>query len=163
MWGDWPATITLQGKTLKIADKSYFDGMEYKIIDESTQKETELIAENGWFLMELDEEKNYTISARKNRMPYDKIKVQTKKISVKNQLIAKITSVSKDIIVDGKLVKQKVAVLKPLPIKFVHLDVDKDRTISVKEVTDAIDLFFDGDNRLLEKDLNELIDYFYEQ
>ncbi|MBI2281428.1 MAG: hypothetical protein HYU68_12185 [Bacteroidetes bacterium] len=125
--------------------------------------ETELISENGWFSIELDEDKNYTISVRKNRMPYDRINVQTQKISNNNKLKTKITSISKDIVVDGKLVKQNIAVLKPLPVKFVHLDLDNDRTISVKEVTNAIDLFFDGDNRLLEKDLNDLIDFFYEQ
>ena len=161
--GDCPSNIILQGKTLKIEDKSYFDLMEYKLIDETTQNVTELIAENGWFSTELDEEKNYTIYVRKNRMPYDKIKVRVKELSEKNQLKAVIKSVSKDIILDGKLVKQNITVLKPLPAKFIHLDFDKDRIISVKELTNAIDLFFDGDNRLLEKDLNDLIDFFYEQ
>ena len=163
-----PATITLQGKTLKITDKSYFDGTQYKLIDQTTQTETELISENGWFSAELEEDKNYTISVRKNRMPYDRINVQTKKISTKNQLIAKITSVSKDIVIDGKLIKhstttRKTTVLKPVSAKFAHLDTDKDSILSVKEITSAIDLYFDGDNRLSEKDLNELIDYFYEQ
>lgn len=50
-----------------------------------------------------------------------------------------------------------------LPAKFVALDIDKDNYLSAKEITNAIDQFFEGENNLKAKDLNELIDFYFEQ
>ena len=50
-----------------------------------------------------------------------------------------------------------------IPEKYKMLDVDGDNFISAKEVTGAIDGFFEGENNLTEKDLNELIDFYFDQ
>lgn len=50
-----------------------------------------------------------------------------------------------------------------MPAKFVPLDLDKDKYLSAKEITNAIDQFFEGENDLTAKDLNELIDFYFEQ
>jgi Ca2+-binding EF-hand superfamily protein len=50
-----------------------------------------------------------------------------------------------------------------IPEKFKALDIDKDGYINAKEVTNAIDGFFEGENNLTAKDLNELIDFYFEQ
>lgn len=50
-----------------------------------------------------------------------------------------------------------------IPQKYVELDTDKDNYISAKEVTNAIDGFFEGENSLTAKDLNELIDFYFDQ
>ncbi|PIQ15815.1 MAG: hypothetical protein COW67_06330 [Flavobacteriales bacterium CG18_big_fil_WC_8_21_14_2_50_32_9] len=50
-----------------------------------------------------------------------------------------------------------------LPSKFAPLDMDKDNYLSAKEITNAIDQFFEGENNLTAKDLNELIDFYFEQ
>ena len=50
-----------------------------------------------------------------------------------------------------------------MPEKYKVLDVDGDKFISAKEVTNAIDGFFEGENNLTAKDLNELIDYYFDQ
>ncbi len=50
-----------------------------------------------------------------------------------------------------------------IPEKFQGLDLDKDDYISAKEVTNAIDGFFEGENNLSAKDLNTLIDFYFDQ
>ncbi|MGE0561510.1 MAG: hypothetical protein AB7O47_06805 [Flavobacteriales bacterium] len=50
-----------------------------------------------------------------------------------------------------------------IPEKYKILDLDKDNYISAKEVTNAIDQFFDGENNLTAKDLHQLIDFYFEQ
>ena len=50
-----------------------------------------------------------------------------------------------------------------IPAKYKALDIDKDNYISAKEVTNAIDNFFDGANNLTAKDLHQLIDFYFEQ
>tara|TARA_R110001592_G_scaffold211623_1_gene463564 strand:+ start:391 stop:1695 length:1305 start_codon:yes stop_codon:yes gene_type:complete len=50
-----------------------------------------------------------------------------------------------------------------IPEKYKALDTDKDNFISAKEVTNAIDMFFEGEVDLTAKDLHELIDFYFEQ
>ena len=50
-----------------------------------------------------------------------------------------------------------------IPEKFQALDTDGDNYISAKEVTNAIDGFFEGENNLSAKDLNTLIDFYFDQ
>ena len=50
-----------------------------------------------------------------------------------------------------------------IPKIFQELDSDKDNYISAKEVTNAIDGFFEGENNLSAKDLNTLIDFYFDQ
>ena len=50
-----------------------------------------------------------------------------------------------------------------IPAKYKALDLDKDNYISAKEVTSAIDQFFEGENNLTAKDLHQLIDFYFEQ
>jgi len=50
-----------------------------------------------------------------------------------------------------------------IPEKYVVLDKDKDSFISAKEVTNAIDMFFEGEVDLTAKDLHELIDFYFDQ
>ena len=53
--------------------------------------------------------------------------------------------------------------LVSIPGKFEALDLNKDSYISAKEVTNAIDGFFEGANNLSAKDLNTLIDFYFDQ
>jgi hypothetical protein len=50
-----------------------------------------------------------------------------------------------------------------MPDKFREADLDGNGIISAKEITAAIDGFFDGENSFSVKLLHELIDYFFEQ
>jgi len=50
-----------------------------------------------------------------------------------------------------------------IPEKYKQLDTDNDKFISAKEVTNAIDMFFEGEINLTAKDLHELIDFYFEQ
>ena len=50
-----------------------------------------------------------------------------------------------------------------IPERYAMLDTDGDNFISAKEVTNAIDMFFEGEVDLTAKDLHELIDFYFEQ
>jgi len=50
-----------------------------------------------------------------------------------------------------------------IPEKFKTLDLNNDAYISAKEVTGAIDQFFEGENNLTTKDLHDLIDFYFDQ
>ncbi len=50
-----------------------------------------------------------------------------------------------------------------VPDKYKSLDLNKDLYISAKEVTNAIDQFFDGKNNLSAKDLHDLINFYFDQ
>lgn len=50
-----------------------------------------------------------------------------------------------------------------VPAKFKPVDRDKNGIISAKELTAAIDAYFEGEIDLNLDDLNELVDYFFEQ
>jgi len=50
-----------------------------------------------------------------------------------------------------------------IPTIFKELDLNNDNYISAKEVTGAIDGFFEGENGLSAKNLNELIDFYFDQ
>jgi len=50
-----------------------------------------------------------------------------------------------------------------LPDKFKEADIDGNGIISAKEISDAIDGFFDGSNNFTVKLLHDLVDYFFEQ
>lgn len=59
--------------------------------------------------------------------------------------------------------KKPVGSESGIPDRYKALDVDGDKFISAKEVTGAIDGFFEGENNLTAKDLNELIDFYFDQ
>ena len=50
-----------------------------------------------------------------------------------------------------------------IPAIFKELDLNGDDYFSAKEVTNAIDGFFEGENGLSAKNLNELIDFYFDQ
>lgn len=50
-----------------------------------------------------------------------------------------------------------------VPAKFKPVDGNKDGTISAEELTSAIDAYFEGELDLTLEELNELVDYFFEQ
>jgi len=64
---------------------------------------------------------------------------------------------------DYEAASKASATVVTIPEKYKALDLDKDNYISAKEVTNAIDMFFDGENNLTAKDLHQLIDFYFEQ
>jgi len=51
----------------------------------------------------------------------------------------------------------------PIPAKFKRLDVNNDGYISFDELVKSINDFFDESSTYLPADINELIDFFFEQ
>ncbi|MBL4761091.1 MAG: hypothetical protein JKY93_00150, partial [Gammaproteobacteria bacterium] len=50
-----------------------------------------------------------------------------------------------------------------LPLAYQQLDLNKDDKISAKEVSNAVDLFFDGEIDFSQKELYEMINFFFDQ
>jgi hypothetical protein len=59
--------------------------------------------------------------------------------------------------------KQNVKVESSIPDKFKPVDTNNDGYISAKEVTNAIDAFFEGTLQLTVTELHELVDFYFEQ
>lgn len=65
--------------------------------------------------------------------------------------------------IQREFAKANAASGSTIPEKYKLLDTDNDKFISAKEVTNAIDMFFEGEVDLTAKDLHELIDFYFEQ
>ena len=59
--------------------------------------------------------------------------------------------------------QQNIQVTSNIPDKFKPVDTDNDGYISAKEVTNAIDAFFEGTLDLTVTELHELVDFYFEQ
>ncbi len=68
-----------------------------------------------------------------------------------------------DILKDYEKYNSATPTAVAIPEKYKALDIDKDNYISAKEVTNAIDMFFEGENKLTAKDLHQLIDFYFQQ
>lgn len=59
--------------------------------------------------------------------------------------------------------KSKTGTTSKIPAELLPGDINKDGYISVKEIQQTIDSFFEGDNSFNVERINRLIDYFFEQ
>ena len=98
-----PFTISIEGSDISILDQSFYDGVTYKLINDSTKEETLLTWDNGRFKATILPEVSYTLAARKDGFRYAKVGI-TRKIPFLNQHIAfEIRPVDKPVKVEGVL------------------------------------------------------------
>lgn len=95
--------ITVDGGKMSLPYNTVFDGLKYKLIDNTTKTETALIPINGQYAFTPAINRQYTISIRKDGFNFNKIDFQLDRNSEKSYLELAITSKSKEIKVDGYL------------------------------------------------------------
>lgn len=98
-----PFSISVEGSDISILDQSFYDGVTYKLVNDSTKEETLLTWDNGRFKANILPEVSYTLSARKDGFRYAKVGI-TRKIPTTNQHITfEIRPVDKSVKVEGVL------------------------------------------------------------
>ncbi len=98
-----PFTISVEGTEISILDQSFYDGVTYKLVNDSTKEETLFLWENGKFKTTVQPEVSYTLAARKNGFRYAKVGI-TRKFTKENQHIAfELRPIDKSIKVEGIL------------------------------------------------------------
>ncbi len=98
-----PFSISLEGSNISILDQSFYDGVTYKLVNDSTKEETLFKWENGRFTANVLPEVSYTLAARKDGFRYAKVGI-TRKIPESNQhLFFEIRPVDKTVKVEGVL------------------------------------------------------------
>ena len=98
-----PFSISVEGSDISILDQSFYDGVTYKLVNDSTKEETLLTWDNGRFKANILPEVSYTLSARKDGFRYAKVGI-TRKIPKTNQHITfEIRPVDKSVKVEGVL------------------------------------------------------------
>ena len=98
-----PFTIRIEGPEISILDQSFYDGVTYKLVNDSTKEETLFSWENGRFRANVLPEVSYTLAARKDGFRYAKVGI-TRKIPTDDQHLAfQVRPIDKAVKVEGVL------------------------------------------------------------
>jgi len=89
----------------------------------------------------------------------DSVEVERRAFTIDDLTLEEVEEIRKQHQEEGNVIPPAATI----PEKFISLDKDKDDYINAKEVTIAIDEFFEGENNLSAKDLNDLIDFYFDQ
>lgn len=68
-----PFEIQVEGPKIQIMDQTFYDGVIYKLVNDSTKAEQILPSENGYYSANLEPNTSYTLVARKNGFRYAKV------------------------------------------------------------------------------------------
>ncbi|MBN8702618.1 MAG: carboxypeptidase regulatory-like domain-containing protein [Bacteroidetes bacterium] len=128
-----PIKIIVDGGSFKIADNSMFDGLRYKLVDNTTKKDVSIPSKNGYYTFTPEQSKLYTISIRKDGFPYNKIDFDFTRNTTQSYLDLNIEPKSKSIYVEG-ILKQEMrdtsGIMKDLPIA--------GSTVQLKDVSNVL-------------------------
>lgn len=98
-----PLKLTVNGGMIQFPDKSIFDGIKYKLVDEKTKTETTLEPKDGVYSLPLNESQQYTLVGKKNGFSYNKIAMNIVRDTLGNYLEVKLKPTLKPVMVDGYL------------------------------------------------------------
>ena len=98
-----PFSISVEGSDISILDQSFYDGVTYKLVNDSTKEETLFTWENGRFKANILPEVSYTLSARKDGFRYAKVGITRKIPSINQHIAFEIRPVDKSVKVEGVL------------------------------------------------------------
>jgi tetratricopeptide (TPR) repeat protein len=99
---DIPLPINVIGGVLEFPEKSIYDDIRYKLINENDSSETELVADGGKYFVSLSNSR-YILKASKNGMPYNKIQIEYSKDTLSGDIHIKLQTMEKPVSVEGML------------------------------------------------------------
>ncbi|MGZ3862961.1 MAG: carboxypeptidase regulatory-like domain-containing protein [Bacteroidia bacterium] len=132
-----PLKLTINGGLIQFPDKSIFDGIKYKLIDEKTKAETVLEPKGGIYTLSLNEMQNYTLVAKKNGFSYNRIALSLTRDTLGNYLEAKVKPIMRAIKVNGAIVStaKHDSLHKELPLENIQVSLIDSTTIIEKAIT----------------------------
>ena len=100
-----PFEINLEGPRIQLLDQTFYDGIIYKLINDSTKAEQVLPTENGYYSANLEPNTSYTLVARKNGFRYAKVTLIRQIPPIGNQISFLVRPMDKTVKVAGTLLK----------------------------------------------------------
>ena len=100
-----PFEIQVEGPKIQILDQTFYDGVIYKLVNDSTKSEQVLPTENGYYSANLDPNTSYTLVARKNGFRYAKVTLIRQIPPLGNQISFLLRPMDKTVKVAGTLLK----------------------------------------------------------
>jgi outer membrane protein OmpA-like peptidoglycan-associated protein len=129
-----PFEINVEGPRIKLLDQTFYDGIIYKLINDSTKVEQVLPSENAYYAANLEPNTSYTLVARKNGFRYAKVTLIRQIPPLGNQISFLIRPMDKTVKVAGTLFKLDSAqntILSKIPDSPISL-LENDTEISNK-------------------------------
>ncbi len=100
-----PFEIHVEGPRIQLLDQTFYDGIIYKLINDSTKAEQVLPTENGYYLANLAPNTSYTLVARKNGFRYAKVTLIRQIPPLGNQISFLLRPIDKTVKLAGTLLK----------------------------------------------------------
>jgi len=100
-----PFEIHVEGPRIQLLDQTFYDGIIYKLINDSTKVEQVLPTENGYYSANLEPNTSYTLVARKNGFRYAKVTLIRQIPPIGNQISFLLRPMDKTVKVAGTLLK----------------------------------------------------------
>ena len=100
-----PFEIHVEGPRIQLLDQTFYDGIIYKLINDSTKAEQVLPTENGYYLANLAPNTSYTLVARKNGFRYAKVTLIRQIPPIGNQISFLLRPIDKTVKLAGTLLK----------------------------------------------------------
>lgn len=125
-----PFEINVEGPKIQILDQTFYDGVVYKLVNDSTKSEQILQTEKGIYSASMEPNTSYTLVARKNGFRYAKVSLMRQIPPVGNQISFLIRPLDKTVKVAGTLYKLDssqtniVAKLTDSPISLLENDAE---------------------------------------
>lgn len=100
-----PFEINVEGPKIQILDQTFYDGVVYKLVNDSTKSEQILKTELGMYSAVMEPNTSYTLVARKNGFRYAKVSLMRQIPPLGNQISFLLRPMDKTVKVAGTLYK----------------------------------------------------------
>ncbi len=140
-----PFVIRVEGTDMKILDQTFYDGVVYKLVNDSTKAETIFTSENGIYSAYVEPNVSYTLVARKDGFRYAKVGVTRFTPEEKHNLYFQLRPLDKTIKVAGTL---------------YHLD--STQTKNIAKVKKSFVSLLENDAELATQPIDEKSQYFFD-
>lgn len=147
-----PLKLTVNGGIIQFPDKSIYDGIKYKLIDEENKAEENLESKNGLFSLSLKQAHNYTLAAKKNGFPYNKIAINLLHDTLENYLQVKLNPSLRPVFVQGYLLSgltndTSKLISKEIPVENISVSLI-DSTTTIEKNNSLKNGFFEFKQKL---------------
>lgn len=118
-----PISLTLKQSSIEFFDKSIYDDIKYKLINERDKSELELTAKNGLYSFDLRDKEPYLLIAKKSGFPFNKINLELIRDTISGDFSIKIKPTLKPLTIDGYYlpVENKVKQENGMNVYFIPL------------------------------------------
>ena len=103
-----PMEFAVNGKKITFADQSLYDGSKFKLTDTETKEEIALSASDGLFSFDLKQDKDYTLTVRKEGFAFNKLTFKLIKNEAKNRFEVVVKSNTKNVTLLGDFDEHKL-------------------------------------------------------